>query len=120
MIPLGLGELCLFVPRPSYRLQIHSRFWVRAGSEVRWRIVHMLFVMVREHVPSLIFTDGIDSMGGSRWESGRGGSGNDVAVTKLAGRIGVHKERQAFYHQAIYSPGPEARVQSSYAFILAK
>lgn len=46
------------------------------------RMVRELFVMAREHAPSLIFMDEIDSIGGARMESGRGGD-SEVQRTML-------------------------------------
>lgn len=46
------------------------------------RMVRELFVMAREHAPSIIFMDEIDSIGGTRMESGRGGD-SEVQRTML-------------------------------------
>eukprot|EP00456_Euglypha_rotunda_P012654 TRINITY_DN13642_c0_g1_i5.p1 TRINITY_DN13642_c0_g1~~TRINITY_DN13642_c0_g1_i5.p1 ORF type:complete len:388 (-),score=63.97 TRINITY_DN13642_c0_g1_i5:197-1360(-) len=46
------------------------------------RMVRELFVMAREHAPSIIFMDEIDSIGGTRIESSRGGD-SEVQRTML-------------------------------------
>ncbi|KAI6121934.1 P-loop containing nucleoside triphosphate hydrolase protein [Pisolithus sp. B1] len=47
------------------------------------RMVRELFVMAREHAPSIIFMDEIDSIGSSRGESGTGGGDSEVQRTML-------------------------------------
>ena len=47
------------------------------------RMVRELFVMAREHAPSIIFMDEIDSIGGTRVESGTGKGDSEVQRTML-------------------------------------
>jgi len=47
------------------------------------RMVRELFIMAREHAPSIIFMDEIDSIGGARTESGSGGGDSEVQRTML-------------------------------------
>lgn len=62
-------------------LRVHS---ARLGSllPAGARMVRELFVMAREHAPSIIFMDEINSIGSSRLEGGSGGD-SEVQRTML-------------------------------------
>ena len=47
------------------------------------RMVRELFVMAREHAPSIIFMDEVDSIGSARMEGGSGGGDSEVQRTML-------------------------------------
>ena len=47
------------------------------------RMVRELFVMAREHAPSIIFKDEVDSIGSARMEGGSGGGDSEVQRTML-------------------------------------
>ena len=47
------------------------------------RMVRELFIMAREHQPSIIFMDEIDSIGSARMEGGSGGGDSEVQRTML-------------------------------------
>jgi len=47
------------------------------------RMVRELFVMARQHAPSIIFMDEVDSIGGSRIDSSGGGGDSEVQRTML-------------------------------------
>ena len=59
--------------------ELVQKYYIGKGS----RMVRELFVMAREHAPSIIFMDEIDSIGSSRGESGSGGGDSEVQRTML-------------------------------------
>ncbi|KAK0572193.1 hypothetical protein LWI29_027580 [Acer saccharum] len=62
------------------------------------RMVRELFVMAREHAPSIIFMDEIDSIGSARMESGSGNASNKIKVLMATNRIDI-------LDQALLRPG---------------
>ncbi len=60
------------------------------------RMVRELFVMAREHAPSLIFMDEIDSIGGQRIE-GRSGGDSEVQRTMLE-LLNQVKQKEPFFN----------------------
>ena len=50
-------------------------------------MVRELFVMAREHAPSIIFMDEIDSIGGSRVEGGKGDSEVQRTMLELLNQL---------------------------------
>merc|ERR1711916_153144 len=58
------------------------------------RMVRELFVMAREHAPSIIFMDEIDSIGSSRNESGRGDSEVQRTMLELLNQLDGFEPKQ--------------------------
>lgn len=80
---IGEGELPL---QKKIRLAFYQRSCSTAFTSLSpppgARMVRELFVMAREHAPSIIFMDEIDSIGSSRLEGGSGGD-SEVQRTML-------------------------------------
>ena len=55
-------------------------------------MVRELFVMAREHAPSIIFMDEIDSIGGSRVEGGKGDSEVQRTMLELLNQLDGFEE----------------------------
>lgn len=80
---------CLAYSKTSLPVAADCTFIRVSGSELVQkyigegsRMVRELFVMAREHAPSIIFMDEIDSIGSARMESGGGGD-SEVQRTML-------------------------------------
>ena len=85
---LGLYITTKLKPVPLLVLVLYTMSHI-SGSELVQkfigegsRMVRELFVMAREHAPSIIFMDEIDSIGSTRIESGSGGD-SEVQRTML-------------------------------------
>lgn len=84
---IGEGELPLQKKKKT-RLASYQRSCTTAFTSLSLspppgaRMVRELFVMAREHAPSIIFMDEIDSIGSSRLEGGSGGD-SEVQRTML-------------------------------------
>lgn len=59
------------------------------------RLVRELFVMAREHAPSIIFMDEIDSIGGSRGDSERGDSEVQRTMLELLNQVRLESDLSA-------------------------
>ena len=82
-------------------IRVSARSWCKSTLGRGARMVRELFVMAREHAPSIIFMDEIDSIGSvgerGRWERRLGGAADDAGAAEPAGWIRANQEHQGHH-----------------------